>query len=169
MTLVWQSDASMTKWRLCGEVTPVWQSDNSVKKWQQCDEVTAVWRSDSSVTKWQQCDEVTLTRSIIINLILGSKTDLWHFGFYRPNDSGKEKVYESKAGGVPSYSDEMQLAVHDQREQPIGWSSWDPKPGEVLGTKCVRNCETGVERVLRRRYCRCLPQVFLHCQMTVSK
>ena len=44
----------------------------------------------------------------------GSKSDLWHFGFYKPDDSGKEKVYESKPGGVPSYSDEMQIAVHDQ-------------------------------------------------------
>merc|ERR1712157_467029 len=32
----------------------------------------------------------------------GSKSDLWHFGFYKPDDSGKEKVYESKPGGVPS-------------------------------------------------------------------
>ena len=40
------------------------------------------------------------------------------------------QVKAFKVDGQDSYTAEMHLAVHDARELPIGWSSWQPKFGK---------------------------------------
>ena len=55
----------------------------------------------------------------------------------------------------------MHIKVHDEREPPIGWTVWDPKPGSA-DAGCDRNCVTGIPLIRRTRHCRCFNGTDIH-------